>query len=483
MTRLPLALLLSASMLAGCAVGPNYSRPTSVATEGAPSAAAFKEAQGWKPAQPVDHIDRGAWWSVFNDSVLDGLMKRVAIDNQNVAVREAAYRQARALTSEARAAFFPTVNATTSRQTSERAGGGGQVINGQVVTNAGPTTVYNANLSASWVPDVWGRIRRNVEGSRANNQASAADLASATLSFQADLATNYFILRSLDEQKRLLDTSVESFRQATNLANNQYNAGVVARSDVITAETQLRNAQAQAIDLGIQRTQLEHAIAILVGVAPSQLSLAVAPLTRAVPVAPTGLPSTLLERRPDIAAAERLAQAASAQIGVQTAAWFPNLTLSGNYGYNSTELGSLFSASSNLWAYGPQLALQVLDFGARNARIRQARAVYDQRVASYRQTVLTAFQTVEDQLAALRILQDEAVLRAETETSARRAEELALNRYRAGQTDITAVVQAQNVSLSAQQSTLLALRQRLVASVSLIEALGGGWTTADLPRG
>ncbi len=480
MTRLSLVLLLSASTLAGCAVGPDYSRPTSAAS--AP-ATAFKEAQGWKPAEPVDHIDRGAWWSVFNDPVLDGLMKRVAIDNQNVAAREAAYRQARALTSEARAAFFPTAGVNASRQTSERAGGGSQVINGIVVTRGGPTTVYNAGLTASWVPDVWGRIRRNVEASKSSNQASAADLAAATLSFQADLATNYFTLRALDEQKRLLDASIDSFRQAANLATNQYNAGIVARSDVITAETQLRGAQAQAIDLGIQRAQLEHGIAVLVGVAPSELSLAAAPLTRNVPIAPAGLPSTLLERRPDIALAERQAQAASAQIGVQTAAWFPNLTLSGNYGYNSTELGNLFSASSNLWAYGPQLALQVLDFGARNARIRQARAVYDQRVAAYRQTVLTAFQTVEDQLAALRILQDEAQLRAETETSARHAEELALNRYKAGQTDITAVVQAQNTSLNAQQGALTALRQRLIASVSLIEALGGGWTTAELPKG
>jgi NodT family efflux transporter outer membrane factor (OMF) lipoprotein len=477
MTRPTLALLLCATALAGCAVGPNYSRPA------APPSAAFKEAQGWAPSQPSDHIDRGAWWSVFNDPVLDGMMRRVAVDNQNIAVREAAYRQARALTAESRAAFFPTVSANGSRQTSERAGGGSQVINGQVVTRSGPTTVYNANLTASWVPDIWGRIRRNVESSKATNQASAADLAAATLSYQADLATNYFTLRALDEQKRLLDASVDSFRQATTLATNQYNAGVVARSDVITAETQLRGAQAQAIDLGIQRAQLEHAIAVLMGVAPSAFSLAAAPLTRDVPVAPAGLPSTLLERRPDIASAERQAQAASAQIGVQTAAWFPSLTLSGNYGYNSTALGDLFSASSNLWAYGPQLALQVLDFGARNARIRQARAVYDQRVATYRQTVLTAFQTVEDQLAALRVLQEEAVIRADTETSARQAEALALNRYKAGQTDITAVVVAQTTSLNAQQNTLAALRQRLVASVSLIEALGGGWTTADLPRG
>jgi NodT family efflux transporter outer membrane factor (OMF) lipoprotein len=474
----PLVLLLAAStVLAGCAVGPDYQRPS------APPSAAFKEAQGWTPAQPIDHIDRGAWWSVFDDPVLDALMKRVAIDNQNIAVREAAYRQARALTAEARAAFFPTLNATASRQTSERSSGGSQVINGVVVQRSGPITVYNAGLNASWAPDLWGRIRRNVEGSKAQNQASAADLAAATLSYQADLATNYFTLRALDEQKRLLDASIESYRQSVNVANNQYAAGVVARSDVITAETQLQNARAQAANLGIQRAQLEHGIAVLMGVAPSEFTLQPAPLTRTVPVAPAGLPSTLLERRPDIASAERQAQAASAQIGVQTAAWFPNLTLAGSYGYNSTELSNLFNASSNLWSYGPSLAFQLLDFGARNARIRQARAVYEQRVATYRQTVLTAFQTVEDQLAALRVLQEEAELRAQTEASARRAEELALNRYKAGQTDITAVVQAQNISLNAQQSTLTALRQRLVASVTLIEALGGGWSTADLPKG
>jgi NodT family efflux transporter outer membrane factor (OMF) lipoprotein len=469
------AALLAATALSACAVGPNYSRPAA-----APSAA-FKEAQGWTPANPIDHIDRGAWWSVFNDPTLDGLMKRVAIDNQNIAVREAAYRQARAVSAEARAAFFPTVNATASRQTSERSGGGSQVVNGVVVQRSGPITVYNAGLNASWVPDIWGRIRRQNEGAKAGYQASAADLAAATLSFQTDLAVNYFSLRAVDEQKRLLDASIQSFQQAVTLSTNQYNAGVVARSDVITAETQLRNAQAQATNLGVQRAQLEHAIATLVGVAPSELSIAEAPLTRTVPVAPAGLPSTLLERRPDIASAERQAQAASAQIGVQTAAWFPNLTLSGSYGYNSTELSNLFSASSNLWSYGPALAFQVLDFGARNARIRQARAVYDQRVATYRQTVLTAFQSVEDQLAALRVLEEEAQIRAETEASARQAEALALNRYRAGQTDITAVVQAQTVSVNAQQAALTALRQRLIASVSLIEALGGGWTNAELP--
>ncbi len=478
--RLAGVSLLALSIgLAGCAVGPDYKRPETV------QPVAFKENAGWTPAQPADHIDRGAWWSVYQDPTLDGLIRQIDVSNQNLAIAEATYRQARGLVSETRAALFPTVTATGGVTRAGSGGGSGQVTGGVVVGGGagGSQTRYSAALGASWAPDVWGRIRRNIEAARANAQVSAADLASARLSLQAELAANYFALRAVDEQQRLLNRNIEGYQRTVTLTNNQYQAGVAARADVITAETQLKTTQAQAVDLGVQRAQLEHAIAVLVGKAPSDFTLATASLAVAVPVAPVGVPSTLLERRPDIAGAERAVAAANAQIGVATAAFFPNLTLSGSEGYNANALGDLFNASSNIWSYGPSLALTVLDFGARKARVRQARANYDRQVAAYRQTVLVGFQTVEDQLAALRVLETEAVLRNDALTSARRAEELALNRYRAGQVDFTTVVQAQTTATAAEQNALIVQRQRLLASVSLIEALGGGWSVADLPKG
>jgi NodT family efflux transporter outer membrane factor (OMF) lipoprotein len=343
-------------------------------------------------------------------------------------------------------------------------------------------TTYNIAVGASWAPDLWGRIRRTVEAARANAQAQAADVASARLSYQTELATDYFNLRILDAQTRLLGQTVANYQQVVRITTNRYNVGVIARADLITAQTQLDNAQAQLVDLGVQRAQLEHAIAVLVGVPPSELSIApVEAIPAAIPTVPTGVASTLLERRPDIAAAERTVAAANANIGVAVAAYYPNLTLGGSYGFSSTSLSSLFSASNAVWSVGPSLAATLVDFGARSARVREARAAYDQRVAQYRQTVLAAFQAVEDELAAARVLEQEAALRATAEADARRAEELALNRYNAGQVDFTTVVAAQNTALSSELSALTTLRSRLTASVSLIEALGGGWTAADLP--
>jgi NodT family efflux transporter outer membrane factor (OMF) lipoprotein len=468
--------------LAGCAVGPNYKLPTTV------QATAFKENKDWTPAQPADHIDRGAWWSVYADPALDALIRKVELSNQNLAAAEASYRQARALTAESRASFFPTISASGG---ATRSGGRGQTSGfGSTTGTAGSTvtsrdqTRYTASLGASWAPDIWGRIRRTVEGDKANAQASAADLASAKLSYQAELASNYFTLRALDEQARLYALNIEGYRRSVELTNNQYQAGVAARADVITAETQLKNAQAQAADLGVQRAQVEHAMAVLIGLPPSNFELPRADgLASAVPVAPAGLPSELLQRRPDIASAERSVADANAQIGVATAAYFPTLTLSGSEGFASTALDSLFKAGSNVWSFGPSLAETVFDFGGRKARVAQARANYDRQVALYRQTVLEAFQGVEDQLAALRVLEGEATLRNDAAASAKQAEQLALNRYRAGQVDFTTVVQAQTTATAAEQSALSVQRQRLLASVSLIEALGGGWSVADLPKG
>ncbi|HTK35882.1 MAG TPA: efflux transporter outer membrane subunit [Caulobacteraceae bacterium] len=462
--------LLLAATLGGCVVGPNYQRPP------APVSATFKEAQGWKPSEPADGIDRGAWWSIFNDPVLDQLERRVAISNQNVAVAEANYRQAVALVSQSQAQFFPVVTGNASATEARRPGAG-------PAGGSSTAASYSAAVGASWAIDVWGKIRRTVEQNRANAEAFGADIANAKLSYQTQLAVDYFSLRVIDAQKALLATTVENYQRALDLATNQYNAGVAARADVITAQTQLQNAQAQAVDLGVTRAQFEHAIAILTGVTPADLAIAVAPPPKTAPVVPVNVASTLLERRPDIAAAERAMAAANAGIGVATAAYYPNLTLSGQFGFTSSSLSNLFSVSNEIWSIGPQLAGTIFDFGARKAQVEGARAVYDARVAQYRQTVLSAFQSVEDQIAAARVLEQEAGLRAAAEASARQAEALALNRYRAGQVDYATVVTAQNTALQSEVNSLVTLRARLTASVSLIEALGGGWTTADLPKG
>jgi NodT family efflux transporter outer membrane factor (OMF) lipoprotein len=482
--------LVAVLLLSACAVGPNYVRPT-VSTP-----AAFKEApsaqNGWVPSQPMDTIDRGAWWSVFNDPVLDGLERKVAVNNQNVAQALAAYDQSRALTSADAATLFPTATLTGSGQRSGNGGGssGGSTYvdsNGNVVSSGGKasaTTRYNAAVGASWAPDVWGRIRRQVQSDRANAQASAADLANAKLSAQTQLATDYFNLRILDEQKRLYDATVAAYQKSLTVSQNQYKAGTIAKADLITAQTQLLSTQAAAIDVGVQRAQAEHAIAVLAGMTPAELTITptAAAYSPPVPTPPVELPSEVLQRRPDIAAAERQAAAASAAIGVQVAAYFPSITLSGSYGFSASNLSTLFNSGNDVWSYGANLAETLLDFGARRARVREAKAAYQQRVATYRQTVLAAFQAVEDQLVALRVLEQESKIRDQELASARQSEQLALNRYRAGQVDYTTVAAAQAQALSSAQNVLTIARSRQNASVALIEALGGGWTTADLPK-
>jgi NodT family efflux transporter outer membrane factor (OMF) lipoprotein len=454
---------------------------------------AFKEGPGpqtgWTPAQPMDGIQKGAWWSVFNDPVLDGLEKRVSINNQNVAAAEAAYRAAKALTAADRASFFPTLSVTGSGTRSGGGSGGGN--SGTVVTTGTgaaistggrSVTTYNAAADASWAPDIWGKIRRQVESDVASSQADAAELANATLSAQSELAIDYMTLRVLDEEKRLYDQTVADYKRSLQITQNQYDAGVAARGDVITAQTQLLGVQAQDVDIGVQRAQNEHAIALLVGVAPADLTIAPMAIGRVVPVAPAGVPSTLLQRRPDIAQAERSVKSFNALIGVQVAAYFPDITLSGSYGFSAANLGRLFSSANSVWSYGADLSETVLDFGARRARVRQAKANYDQAVAQYRETVLTAFQGVEDQLAALRIYEGEATLRDQALTSARQAVQIALNEYRSGTQPYTTVVTAQATALSDAQSVLTVLQARQIASITLIEDLGGGWTEADLSK-
>ena len=476
-----LLALASAALASGCMVGPNYARPP---VQTPPQ---FKEAAGWIQAEPADAAPRGDWWTVFNDPVLNDLEQKVVISNQNLAAAEAAYRQAHALVAQDRAQLFPTLSANGSATYSGSGGGstvipGGGIISGSGGGGSTTRTTYQATASASWAPDLWGKIRRTIQGAKASAQASAADIANARLSAQAELAVDYVQMRADDELKRLTDITVDGYRRSLTITQNQYNAGVTAKSDVLTAETQLENAEAQSADYVRQRQLMEHAIAVLAGEPPAEVTIATAPWTLAPPDVPVSVPSTLLLRRPDIAAAERTAANASAQIGVAVAAYYPTLNLTGQYGFNGSNLSSLFSTSNNVWSLGASAAETVLDFGSRKAKVRQARAAYDQAVAQYRQTVLSAFQGVEDQLAAERILGQETPFRTSASQAADAAERIALNQYRAGTTTYTTVVVAQSTALSARTSLISNQENRIVASLNLIQALGGGWSTGELPK-
>ncbi|HSY07082.1 MAG TPA: efflux transporter outer membrane subunit [Steroidobacteraceae bacterium] len=478
------APLVAALALAACAVGPNYHRPS------APVPQRFKEAEGWKPAQPKEAASGTNWWSVYDDAVLDGLEQQIDISNQTLKASEASWREAQAVVSAARAQLFPTVGVSGS---ATRTKGLGATLGGSTTTTTGggtpavvpstsraPSNTFDATANASWAIDIWGKIRRTIESDVANAQASEADLAAARLSAQGTLATDYVELRVSDEMKQLLDQTVEAYQRSLQITQNQYKAGIVAKADVITAETQLEGAQSQQISIGIMRSQLEHAIAVLVGKPPADFAIVPAVFGTTVPVAPSGVPSSLLERRPDVAAAERSMASANAQIGVAVAAYFPDLTLSGSYGFTNSVINGLIRAPNNVWSFGGTLSETVLDFGARSAQVRQARAAYDVAVANYRQAVLTAFQQVEDQLAALRILEQQDAVQERTVKSANEAVRLTLNEYKAGTVAYTAVVTAQATALADAQ-TLLTIRQnRLTASVALIQALGGGWQAAAL---
>jgi NodT family efflux transporter outer membrane factor (OMF) lipoprotein len=486
-----LALCVAATLsgsLAGCMVGPNYHRPT------APVTASFKELEGWKSAAPADTLDRGDWWTLFNDPILNDLEDKVAKNNQTLAAAEAAYRNAHAMVAENRAALFPTVDltgsanassATTSNTTSSGTGGTGTGTGGTgtgVTVSRGTSQRYELSVGATWAPDFWGRVRRAIEGAKANSQAFAADAANARLSAQTELASDYLQLRADDEEIRLLATTQDAYQRALTVSENRYKAGVAAKSEVLTAQTQLFNAQAQTQQTTQARQTLEHAIAVLAGEPPASLTIAVATFNPTVPDVPVAVPSTLLERRPDVAAAERRAKNANAQIGVQTAAYYPTITLTPSYGFSSTSLGSLFSASNAVWTLGGSATEILFDAGARKARVAEARATYDQNVADYRQAVLTAFQQVEDELAASKYLQAQEALRAAASKAADENEKIVLNQYRAGQASATDVVTAENTALAARVSLVQVQQSRLTATVSLIEALGGGWSATRLPK-
>ncbi|OMG69839.1 efflux transporter outer membrane subunit [Burkholderia ubonensis] len=481
--RRPLAAAVAfaaAVLLAGCAVGPDYHRPDT------PMPAAFKEAPaGWKVAQPADGADRGAWWRVYGDPQLDTLIDKLNASNQTIAQSAAAYRQARALVAEARAAYFPTVGLTASgsRSRTPRASlssGSSSSFGGGSSGSIGNS--YSVGLDASWEPDLWGKVSRTVGAQRAGEAAAAADLANARLSQQATLAQTYFQLRTADALQNLLDDTVASYARSLQLTQNRYAQGVAARADVIQAQTQLQSAQAAAIDNGVARAQYEHAIATLIGEPASTFSLPPLPLAAEPPVTPVGVPSALLERRPDIAAAERRAAAANEQIGVAIAAFFPTLTLSAQGGVQSSVWSNLFTLPARFWTVGPQLAATLFDAGLRAAQTEAARATYDQDVAAYRLSVLTAFQDVEDNLASQRILAQEIDVQRQAVDSAEHALAIVTNQYKAGTVDYLNVLTAQTTAFSAHQKLATIAGQRMVSSVGLVKALGGGWDVSQIAR-
>jgi NodT family efflux transporter outer membrane factor (OMF) lipoprotein len=467
-----LCVICEAALAAGCAVGPNYHRPQFDTT------ANYKEAGDWKPSEPNDVLARGPWWKIFNDDVLDGLEAQIDISNQNVKAAEAAFEQSRALVAQARAGFWPTIVGSLGGQ---RQGGPVETLNAAGV----PTTVtrtqntFNAGVSANWDIDIWGRIRRTTESNVASAQASSAALAAARLSAQAELATDYFELRAQDQLQKLLDDTVEAETQSLHITESRYKFGVAARADVVTAQTQLLGSQAQQVNAKIQRAILEHAIAVLIGKQPAEYSLGPATMRSDVPTVPAGVPSTLLERRPDVAEAERRMASANAQIGVAKAGYFPDLTLTGQDQYSSNTFSHLIRLSNRIWAVGPALAETLFDGGLVRAQVRGARAAYEGTVDNYRQTVLASFQQVEDEIVTLRVLEQEGAIEDETVKAAREAEALTLNQYKAGTVPYSSVITAQTTRLAAEETALSVLSTRLQTSVALIEALGGGWDASQ----
>ncbi|WP_034946811.1 efflux transporter outer membrane subunit [Erwinia oleae] len=451
LTALTLALLLS-----GCSVGPDYQRPS------ASVPVHFKEAKGWKEAAPQDQQNKGEWWRVYHDDTLSGLLRQVAVSNQNVAQYEAQYRQATALVAGSRASLFPTVTGTASS------------TRGATATS-GVSNSHSLEAGASWEPDIWGKLRRTLEENRASAQASAADLANITLSARSALAQDYFQLRIMDQQIALYQQSVAQYQRYLKIIENKYQAGSESRATLAQAQAQLESARASALDLSWQRAQTEHAIAVLIGRAPADFSLAVAPLTATLPAIPNSLPAELLQRRPDIAAAERTMAAANAAVGVAVAGYFPDLTLSASGGYASSAIRNLISLPNRVWSLGPSLSGTLLDFGATSASVEQARAAYDADVASYRQTVLEALAEVEDNLVELNTLQEEMLAQQRATDAAKESARVTQNQYQAGMIDYLDVATTENTSLTQQQSLLSLQSTQWATSVALIAALGGGW--------
>ncbi|QXI31520.1 efflux transporter outer membrane subunit [Pseudomonas vanderleydeniana] len=468
-----LSLALCGLMLSACAVGPDYQRPDAAAP------AQYKEAAGWRQAQPSDALARGAWWELYGDPVLNGLVEKLNSSNQTVAQSEAQFRQAQALVRSSRGAFFPSVDLSAGKTRSSQ--GTGSSNSSLSSSSSGIRDTYNAQLGVSWEADVWGKLRRGLEADKASAQASFADLAAMRLSQQSELVQNYLQLRVIDEQKRLLEATVQAYERSLKTTENQYRFGVSGKAAIAQAQTQLKSAQGDLIDLAWQRAQFENAIAVLTGQAPADFKLVATRDVPALPQIPLGLPSQLLERRPDVASAERSVIAANAKIGVAKAAYYPDLTLSLSGGYSSSTYADWISLPNRFWSVGPKLAMTLFDGGQRSAEVERTEAVYDQTVAKYRQTVLDGFREVENYMVQLKVMENEAGVRQQALDSARESLRLTENQYKAGLIAYLDVVTVQTTALSNERSVLSLLQSRLLASVQLIAALGGGWDGATEP--
>lgn len=464
--------MIAALQLTGCVVGPKYHQPPVQAPP------AYKELGDWKPAQPNDQSLGGEWWRIFQDPQLDALELQVNVSNQNLKAAAAQFQQARAVLRYYRADYYPTVTVDPSATRT------------RVSSNAPTNTIlrgatYNdfvLPFDVSYQADVWGRVRKNVESYREQAQASAADLATVNLSMHADLAADYFLARSLDAEEQLLSTTVKEYEQALELNESRFNGGIASEVDVEQAKTILQTTRAQAVDVGVARAQYEHAVAILIGKPPAEFGLPPLPLTAPPPHVPISVPSELLERRPDIAAAERLVASANAQIGVAKTAYYPMINLGASGGFESSAITTLINGPSGLWSIGLSAVGTVFDVGRRRSLTDQARAAYDYQVAAYRQNVLTGFQQVEDNLAAVRILEHEAQVQDEAVAAAQRSLDLSVIRYKGGVTNYLEVITAENAALADEVTAVNILGRRMVSTVSLIQALGGGWDRSALPE-
>ena len=462
-----LAPALSVALLSGCAIGPDYQRPQTAAP------LEYKQAAGWTQANPSDSLARGAWWELYGDPQLNALVDKLNSANQSVAQSEAQFRQAQALVRSARGAFLPSADLSVGKTRSSQ--GTGSSNSSLTSSSSGIRDTLNAQVGVSWEADVWGKLRRGLEANEASAEASLADLAAMRLSQQSELVQNYLQLRVIDEQKRLLEATVEAYQRSLKMSENQYRAGISGTDAVAQAQTQLRNTQASLINLIWQRAQFENAIAVLTGQAPAGFNLAEIKNVPKLPQIPVSLPSQLLERRPDIASAERSVIAANANIGVAKAAYYPDFSLSLSGGYSSSQYQDWISVPNRFWSVGPKISLPLFDGGQRSAEVDRNEAVYDQTVAKYRQTVLDGLREVENYMVQLKVLGDESVVQEQALESARESLRLTSNQYKAGLIAYLDVVSVQTTALSTERSVLNLLQSRLIASVQLIAALGGGW--------
>jgi len=461
------ALLIGLSAV-GCAPKTKYVVPA------AATAPAFKENADWKTAQPADAVIRGAWWDTFGDPQLNALEARIDVSNESLKAAQARFDEARAAVRGARSGLYPQVTANPSIAAAQQSGNRANSSFHQAFGD------FLLPVDVTYEADVWGRVRGTVAARRSEAEATAADLEAIGLSVHAELAVDYFALRGLDREHQLLESAVNAFAQALDLTQNRFRGGLASEADVAQAQTQLETTRAQDVDLGVQRAALEHAVAVLVGQPPSTFALAASPLASAPPAVPAGLPADLLERRPDIAAAERRAAAANAEIGVANAAFYPILSLTGSAGFESSSIATWISSASSLWSLVPSAVVNVFDAGRRRSVSDQARAAYEETAASYRETVLTALQEVEDELATLRVLDEEAAIQARAVDAAERSLTLATNRYRGGIVSYLEVIVAQNAALANERAAVNILTRRMAASVLLIKALGGGWNRSAL---